>query len=524
MNLRKMRSWLAPITVASLAGTLFIGAPTANAATGPACTLRTPAASAACDLITVALVNKVVTLDPTSPVRTTNQNYITKFMVQGALYRVAADGTPKPDLVASDSMSADGLTWTLKLKTGLKYSDGVTPVTADDAIFAWDTVKHAPPPTFGAIKSMVATDATTLVISLKTRFDELPYGLSSIYFFLNPRSKAEGNPKYWIAPLSAGPYMIKSWTPGDDDFNVIANPHYWAKPAVKEIKFLAVPDPVTRVIALSQGIIDYAFDLPAAIARGQLKSKALFRGIPVQLQGTFTLDFNLRTMTDGKPWRDARVRQAMSYAIDRTAMGKVAFFGDVKPGCSITWATSPLGSCAKPGGVKQDLAKAKALMAEAGHAAGFPINLTVFNRPGWGDASSMIAADWRKIGINATVIPQQDAVGGAGQTSGDYQVQFSGATGQIPTLILRTYYGSTGAWTVWSGSKSDNELLDRIDAAASSQKRLLIAQVEKAIWDESAHIPLGQRAVYGATRLPDKVFQNVKGNDTYYVQQVPALK
>ena len=120
MNLRKMRSWIAPITVASLAGTLFIGAPIANAATGSACTLRTPSSTASCDLITVALVNKVVTLDPTSSVRTTNQNYITKFLVQGALYRVASDGTPKPDLVASDSMSSDGLTWTLKLKTGLK--------------------------------------------------------------------------------------------------------------------------------------------------------------------------------------------------------------------------------------------------------------------------------------------------------------------------------------------------------------------------------------------------------------------
>jgi peptide/nickel transport system substrate-binding protein len=524
MNLRKLRSWIAPITVASLAGTLFIGAPIANAATGSACTLRTPTASASCDLITVALVNKVVTLDPTSSVRTTNQNYITKFLVQGALYRVAADGTPKPDLVASDSMSADGLTWTLKLKTGLKYSDGVTPVVADDAVFMWDLLKDAPPPVFTAVKSMTAPDASTIVISLKSRFDELPYALSSIYFFMNPRSKAEGNAKYWVKPLSAGPYEIKSWTPGDDDFNVIVNPNYWAKPAVKEIKFLAVPDPVTRVIALSQGIIDYAFDLPAAIARGQLKSKALFRGIPVQLQGTFTLDFNLRSMTDGKPWRDVRVRQAMSYAIDRAAVGKVAFFGDVKPSCSITWASSPLSSCAKPGGIKQDLAKARALLADAGYADGFAINLTVFNRPGWGDAASMIASDWKKIGINATVIPQSDAVGSAAQSSGDFQVQFSGGTGQIPTLLLRTYYGGTGAWTVWAGSKSNDALLNQIDATPTAGKRLLIAQVEKAIWDESAHIPVGQRSVYGATRLPDQVFQNVKGNDTYYVKQTPALK
>jgi peptide/nickel transport system substrate-binding protein len=523
MNLRRLRFWATQFAVVSLAGTLLVGVPAANAATGTNCKLNTASANASCDLITVALVNKVVTLDPTSSVRTTNQNYVTKFLVQGALWRINASGRPVFDLVASRAVSIDGLKWTITLKPGMKYSDGVTPVTADDAVFMWDLLKIAPPPVFTAVKNFVATDATTLVITLKTRFDELPYALSSIYFFMNPRSKAQGNAAYWNNPLSAGPYKIKSWVPGGDEFVVEANPQYWAKPAVAQIRFLAIPDPATRVVALAQGTIDYAFDLPAAVARAQLSNKKLFRGIPVQLQGTFTLDFNLRTMTAGKAWRDVRVRQALSYAIDRKQIGDVAFFGDVKPGCSITWASNPLGTCAMPNGISQDLVKAKSLLADAGYANGFDINLTVFNRPGWADAASLIAADWKKIGVNATVIPQADAVGSAAQSSGDFQVQFSGATGQIPTLILRTYYGSTGAWTVWAGSGSNDALLNKIDASATSKKKALIAQVENAIWAESAHIPLGQRSVYGVTRLPANIFQNVKGNDTYYVRQTPSL-
>ena len=523
MAIRKLRNWIAPVAALSLAGALLVAVPSANGATGSSCTLRTPTDSAQCDLITVALVNKVVTLDPTSSVRTTNQNYITKFLVQGALWRVASDGKPKYDLVASHTVSADGLTWTIKMKSGIKYSDGVTPVTADDAVFMWDLLKAAPPPVFSGVKTMTSSDASTLVVTLKSKFAELPYALSSIYFFVNPRAKAEGNADYWKNPLSAGPYKIKSWTPGNDEFLVEANSQYWAVPAVKSIRFLAVPDPVTRVIALKQGTIDYAFDLPAAIARGQLKATSTFRGIPVKLQGTFTLDFNLRSMTDGKPWRNVKVRQALSMAIDRKQMGNVAFFGDVKPGCSITWASSDYAICKNPDGLKQNIDGAKALLKAAGYEAGFPINLTVFNRPGWSDAAALVAADWKKIGVTATVIPQADAVGSAAQSSGDFQVQFSGATGQIATLILRTYYGKTGAWTVWSGSGSNDAWMDDIDAADPANKRALIGKVEQAMWDESAHIPLGQRSVYGATRLPKDIFQNVAGNDTYYVKQTPAL-
>jgi peptide/nickel transport system substrate-binding protein len=523
MELRRFRLWVTQLAIVSLAGTLLMGVPMASAATGANCKLNTPPAKASCDSIAVALVGKVVTLDPTSSARTTNQNYVVKFLIQGALWRINAFGRPVFDLVQSRVVSPNGLKWTIHLKPGLKYSDGVTPVTADDAVYMWDLLKSAPPPVFGAVKSFVATDATTLVINLKSRFDNLPYALSSIYFFLNPRSKAANDPTYWDHPLSAGPYKIKSWTPGQDEFDIEANPQYWAKPVVKEIRFLAIPDASTRVVALAQGTIDYAFDLPAAEARAQLSNKKLFRGIPVQLQGTFSLDFNLRSMTAGKAWRDVRVRQALSYAIDRKQVGDVAFFGDVKPSCSIMWTSSPLATCAIPNGGAQDLAKAKALLAAAGYANGFDINIGVFTRAGWTDAASLIAADWKKIGVNATVVPQADAVGVAALTSGSYDVEFIGGTGQIPTLLLRTYYGSTGALTVWSGSSSNDALLNKIDSSPTSKVKALIAQVDAALWAEAAHIPIGQRSVYGVTRLPADIFQNVAGNDTYWVRQTPPL-
>jgi len=78
MTSRLTRKSLVALAVAAIAGSLLASAPIANSATGANCKVNTPASKAQCDLIKVALVNKVVTLDPGASVRTTNQIYVTK--------------------------------------------------------------------------------------------------------------------------------------------------------------------------------------------------------------------------------------------------------------------------------------------------------------------------------------------------------------------------------------------------------------------------------------------------------------
>lgn len=509
--------------VAALALTLLTTAVPAQAATGKDCKVTTKTNKAQCDRITVALVNKVVSLDPRSPVRTTNQNYVTKLPVQGMLFRYDKKGVAQPDLVDTYTVSNDGLTWTFVLKSGLKYSDGTTPVTADDAVFSYEYSLKPAPPGFTAVTNVVARDARTIVITLSTPFSDFPRALAGIYYTINPRSLAEGKPAYWNKPVSAGPFRIKSWTPGSDEFLVEANPNYWAKVAVKEVRFLAVPDPVTRVLALKQGTIDYAFDLPPNIARGQLADKNTFRGVPFQLAGNFTLDFNLRN-TAGKPWSDPKVRQALSYALDRKQISDLAFNGEVIPACALTFPTHPNYLCVKPGGIKQDLNRAKQLLSQTQWPDGFDIRLTVFGRPGWPDAASVIASQWAKIGVVATVESQSDAVGSAAQTAGAFEVQFSGYGSTWLSGGLATYMGATGAWTVWSGSKADNSLVNAYDAAiGKTAQQAVLKQIEQLLWDESAHLMVGQRSGYGSSRLPKGIFENSTATDLYYVKQTPAL-
>jgi len=522
MKVSMKRGLIGVLTASSLAAGLLVGIAPAHAAKGANCQVTTPTAKAQCDLITVALVNKVLSLDAASPGRTTNQNYVTKLMVMGLLFRYDANGISQPDLVDKYTVSPDGLVYTMTLKK-LKYSDGVTPVTADDAVFSWEYGLKPAPPGFQALVSVVAKDERTIVYTLSKPFADFPRALSGYAGVINPRSKAEGKPEYWNAPLSAGPFKIKKWVPGSDEFLMEANPQYWAKLQVKQVRFLAIPDPVTRVLALKQGTIDYAFDLPSSIGRNVLKDPKQFRGIPFQLAGNFTIDFNLKK-AEGKPWADVKVRQALSYAIDRKQYSDLAFAGDVIPSCALTFPTHPNYLCVKPGGLKQDLTKAKALLAETKWPTGFDIRLSVFNRPGWADAAAVIASQWKKIGVNATVAAEPDAVGLAGQNAGTFDAQLSGYGSTWLSGGLGTYMGAAGAWTVWSGSGASDALVIEYDAAQGKKaQQAVLTKIEKWIWDESAHIPIGQRSGWGASRLPVGIFQNQTANDQYFVLQTPAL-
>ncbi|MBM3720866.1 MAG: ABC transporter substrate-binding protein [Actinobacteria bacterium] len=524
MNSTVKRGLVSLLAASSLVATMLLGIAPAQAAKGANCQVNTPAASAQCDLITVALVNKVLTLDPANPGRTTNQNYVTRLLVQGQLFRYDGKGVAQPDLVDTYNVSSDGLTWTFVLKKGLKYSDGVTPVTADDAVFSWEYNLKPAPPGFTSVTNVAASDARTIVVTLSKPFSDFPRAIAGIYWTINPRSAAANNAAYWSNPLSAGPFRIKKWVQGADEFLVEANPNYWAKLAVKRVRFLAIPDPVTRVLALKQGTIDYAFDLPASIGRNQLNDPKQFRGTPFQLQGNFTLDFNLRAGNEDKPWFDPKVRQALSFALDRKQFSDLAFSGEVVPSCALTYPTNPNYLCVKPGGVKQDLQKAKELLAQTKWPTGFPIRLSVFNRPGWADGASVIASQWAKIGVVATVAAEPDAVGLAGQTNGTFQVQLSGYGSTWLSGGLATYMGAVGAWTVWSGSKSNDALVSTYDAAIGKKaQQAVLTTIEQLIWDESAHIPVGQRSGWGASRLPAGVFQNATATDLYVVKQTPAL-
>jgi peptide/nickel transport system substrate-binding protein len=200
---------------------------------------------------TVTVLSDVTpdTMDPTN-IYYVDGNQIGKLFYRALTQYKLDEKTGKPVLVpdlAEDlgKKSADGLTWTFKLKKGIKYSDG-TPVTAADYAYAIkrsfahdlydagptyqiqffkDGEKYKGPYASGDNYSGVETpDDNTLVIHLAKKFDDLPFYAAFPMFTPIPKAK-DTKKNYEQHPLSTGPYQVASYTPGTE-LKLSKNPNW----------------------------------------------------------------------------------------------------------------------------------------------------------------------------------------------------------------------------------------------------------------------------------------------------------
>ncbi|ONI69912.1 ABC transporter substrate-binding protein [Kribbella sp. ALI-6-A] len=200
---------------------------------------------------TVTVLSDVTpdTFDPTN-IYYTDGNQIGKLMYRALTQYKLDDKTGKPILVpdlAEDlgTKSADGLTWTFKLKQGIKYMDG-SPVKAEDYAYAIkrsfahdlydagpayqmeffkDGDKYEGPYSSGDNYSGVETpDNSTLIIHLRKKFDDLPFYAAFPMFTPIPKAK-DTKKNYEQKPMATGPYMVESYNAGSE-LRLVKNPNW----------------------------------------------------------------------------------------------------------------------------------------------------------------------------------------------------------------------------------------------------------------------------------------------------------
>ena len=265
--------------------------PPAKADPGPNCTLTTPVASAQCGVITMAITGRTNSLDPANG--GPNTDYQPAYPQQGLLYRQDQTLTPRMDLIQAETVAPDGLTITQTIRRGAKYSDG-SPVLAEDAVLAYTRWKASGISSayVAKITAARAVGADQIVWTLSTPDPAFKYALASQFMGIHPKVQidARGPAEYFKKPVSAGPLMLVEWTPGTDRMVLKANPHYWGKPAVDEVRIIVIPDGTSALLALQRGSIDYVYTLP-------LNSRALVDAskvaiVPHAEPGTFMLATN----------------------------------------------------------------------------------------------------------------------------------------------------------------------------------------------------------------------------------------
>jgi len=493
---------------------------------GPNCTLTTPADKAECGTITMVIAARTNSLDPANG--GPNTDYQPAYPQQGLLYRQDENLVPRMDLIDAETVSTDGLTITQRLKRGVKYSDG-TPVLAEDAVFTYKRWKES-----GISSAYVAkiVDAKAvgddqIVWTLSTPYPDFKYALASQFMGIHPKKQIEAKTpaEYFKKPVSAGPLMLTEWTPGTDLMVLKANPHYWGKPAVQEVRITVIPDATSRLLALQRGSVDYVYTLPLT-AQDQV-DKAKVRVFSQAEPGTFMLAVNNYAGQPNEALKDKKVRQAMSLVVDRKKMADIAFFGIAEPACAFAFKPgNPYFACSLPNNGVQDIAAARARLAETRWATGFTFEMIVPARPQWAEAAQVLASDLARIGITAKIVPLPDPDISTRIRARNYELVFFRNAAATPILQLQNWFAPGGAWSVNSGFADpvQEALLNEAGSSTDVAKiKELIRKVEALGVEDASYMPLTSQFSLSGIRYASGVMQAVSPGEWLFVRTTPGL-
>lgn len=385
-------------------------------------------------------------------------------------------------------VSDDGMTVTLKLRDGIKFSDG-TPILASDVIWS---LKRAAMPENGiwgflvsAIKDVAEVDGQ-IVITLNRPDPSIIPALSVFNTAIMPQKAFEAMPGATDAekakafaehPVGSGPFMLESWERGAT-MKLVKNPYYWGMgddgqplPYLDGVTFEVIPDDATRILRLQSGELDGAEFIPYARV-AELKGA---EGINMQLFPSTKIEYvtlNVRPQVAGvdNPLSNVKVRQALNYATNKDAIIQIVTQGVGTPMKSFMSSATPLNSGTGPL-FPYDLEKAKALMAEAGYPDGFSTTLLVLagNQDEMANATALQQM-WAAIGVKLELQQVDNATRTDLYRNGTFLMRMGGWTDDIadPSEITSYFAYSPTIESQHSGWKSEE--VDKLFEASQSER------------------------------------------------------
>lgn len=380
---------LAVIVVAALAVAAFAAAAPRHAATA--------STSAASSSITIAIGGEPSTLDPL--VRDDgNERAVTQNIFETLMGRTPDGKTLYPKLAAAAPTRVNPTTWRFKLRPGIKFTDG-EPLNADAVVASVDhildpKVNSEQVGYIGTLKGAVKVDNLTVDITTKGTDPILP---SRMYWLRIIPANWETLPDFASKPVGTGPYMFSDWARGDH-ITLTANPNYWGspKPTIQTVTYKFVPEESTQLAGLAAGNFNVITNLIPEDASRAPKA--------IAVRSTEHPIFILNARPGSQVTANVKVRQALNYAVDKNAVAKKLFLGYATVDSGQLLAPSAFGFDPKTKAYPYDVAKAKALIKQAG-ATGKTLNV-VGESGRWLKDRELIesaAQFWRAIGLKVNV-------------------------------------------------------------------------------------------------------------------------
>jgi len=413
------------------------------------------------------------------------------------------------DVASEWKISPDGLTYTFKIRSGIRFHDG-SPLTAADVKASYDKIIFPPAGVrsvrknaYTAVERVEASDAGIVIFTLKFPSASLLANLASPWNVIFPKKYLDQDPNYFKThAIGSGPFRFKAYTRGST-FEGERNPDYFVKdrPYLDGYKFYISPETSVRAAAIRSGRAYIEFrDLPNAeveAIKKQLGDKVVVQETPM------TGEWGVAVNNTAKPFDDVRVRKALSLGIDRYTMSTVLYpltglkfvGGLMRPGSE--WAM-PVAELEKlPGfghNIEQNRVEARRLLAEAGYPHGLKVVLKNRNvRLPYQDFAVFLIQEWRKIGIEVEHRPLETAAWFSdGQDTGNFQLIVAPAVEFMddPDQFLGRYAtGSTQNWGRFSDPRIDDLFSSQARSRDPAERKRLINEMEKVVLEKAYYIP-----------------------------------
>ena len=420
-------------------------------------------------------------LDPANQPST--QNSLTVNAVYNRLMDLDDNFRVHPELATKWSSNKSGKVWTFHLRKGVTFSDG-HPFTAADVVWTYrrlidPNTKSEAAATLAFLNSsgITAKGKYTVVFKLDKPVAELPIAITTKNTYIV--EKGANTDLLRTHGIGTGPFVAVGFQPVQQVHLFTRNKHYWQKglPKASCLAMYVIQEATTRNAALQSSQIDIAqqIDFSTIPAMKAVSSVKLLKTGP-------STSMTLPMWVDTAPFSDNRVREALKMVVDRkqminTVLNGYGLAGDdnpIPPNSPYAWRhTAP----------KQDIPKAKALLAAAGYSASHPLKVDMYTAemiPGAVAMAQVYKQQAAMAGVNVNVI-----VGPASEYWDNvwlkHSFEMSGWNARPPGEALSIAYRCNAAYpeTHWCNKKYDAMLDKAITTVNAKQRRKLYQQVAK---------------------------------------------
>ena len=427
---------------------------------------------------TYGLATEIDNFDPFDSLTADTRKIL--FNIFEGLVKPTTDGGFIPAVAESYTISDDALTYTFILRDGIKFQNGAD-VTTDDVLYSIQKAIDASISGYDNIAKFEATDDKTIVITLTNAdTDFLPYLTTAIV----PKDYADQK----TAPIGTGPFAFDSYE-SQQYITLKKNEYYWQEgsPYLDTVTFKFAADSTALLLELQAGGVD-------AIGIDNAGSKQVHTSLYNIVEQHSNAVQLLALNNASGPFKDEKVRQALSYAIDPQEIIDIINDGiGTRVGSGLIPGLTKYYDASLVDTYNVDLDKAKSLLADAGYPDGFEFTITVPSvYQVHVDTAQVIVNQLAKIGVTANIeLVDWSTWLTNVYTNRDYEatiISLDGANVSPKSFLSRYESTADNNFVNFSNSDYDTVYQEAVAETDETKRIELYKQAQKLLADNAASV------------------------------------